>query len=317
MDKALTILIFLLACGTFYALLSAFIRPERGQRQGLSALKGPSGSPEAFVEGASSRREALGRASRQWRRFDTYRSLEQTLERAGWNLTPVEFLIIACSLTLVCAIGVAFWQHSVWWGIAAALIAGILAPLALEFARIRRMARFEASLPDALELMAASLRSGQGFQRALQVTAEDMPSPVKEEFAMAVQDITIGHTVEESLQAIWKRVPSYEMELITTAIGIQLQVGGNLSEILQKIAGTLRERARIRGEIATLTAEGKLSAIMVFAIPIILFFWMLSKNPTYMAPLLNTDIGRMMLLVAAISECVGMIIIWKMVSMEV
>ena len=95
-----------------------------------------------------------------------------------------------------------------------------------------------------------------------------------------------------------------------TTVGLAL-------EILQKIADTLRERARIRGEIATLTAEGKLSALMVFAIPIILFFWMKSANPTYMAPLLNTDIGRTMLLMAAISECVGMIIIWKMVSMEV
>ncbi|HEY3415008.1 MAG TPA: type II secretion system F family protein [Armatimonadota bacterium] len=317
MDKTLTILIFLLACGTFYALITAFMRKEPAQRQGLEALKGPSGSPEAFVEGASSRREALGRASRQWRRFDQYRSLEQTLERAGWNLTPVEFLIVAFIVAVVCAVGVAWWQHSVLWGGLSAVMVGIVAMVALEYARIRRMARFEAALPEALELMAASLRSGQGFQRALQVTAEDMPSPVKEEFGMAVQDITIGHTVEEALQSIWRRVPSYEMELITTAIGIQLQVGGNLSEILQKIADTLRERARIRGEIATLTAEGKLSAVMVFAIPILLFFWMKSANPTYMAPLLNTDIGRMMLLMAAISECVGMIIIWKMVSMEV
>lgn len=317
MDIAYTILIFVLACGTFYALLMAFNRSEPRQRQGLGGLKGPSGSPEAFVEGASSPRAAFGKASRQWRRFDTYRSLEQTLERAGWNLTPAEFLIIACSTSVVAAIGVALWQRNVWWAVLAAVVAGILAPVALELARIRRMARFEAALPEALELMAASLRSGQGFQRALQVTAEDMPSPVKEEFGMAVQDISIGHTVEDSLQGIWRRVPSYEMELITTAIGIQLQVGGNLSEILQKIADTLRERARIRGEIATLTAEGKLSAIMVFAIPIILFYWMKAVNPTYMAPLMNTDIGRTMLLLAGISECVGMIIIWKMVSMEV
>jgi tight adherence protein B len=212
---------------------------------------------------------------------------------------------------------VGIWQSAILWAIVAAVAIAVVMPLAMELARFRRMARFEASLPEALDLMAAALKSGQGFQRALQVTAEDMPSPVKDEFSLAVQDISIGHTVEDALHGIWTRVPSYEMELITTAISIQLQVGGNLSEILQKIADTLRERARIRGEIATLTAEGKLSAMMVFAIPIGLFYYMKASNPAYMAPLLDTDVGRMMLIVAAISECVGMAIIWKMVSMEV
>jgi tight adherence protein B len=317
MDNIIIACVFLLATAAFFLLLLAFKRQSSTERHGLDNLKERKGSPTAFAEPTMSRRQTIGQASRQWRRFESYRSLERSLERAGWTLTPLEFGVAACTVTIAGALAIGLWQRDVLWALVTAVVLALLVPASLEMARAKRMARFEAALPEALELMAASLRSGQGFQRALQVTSEDMPSPVKDEFGMAVQDIIVGHTVEEALQLVWTRVPSYEMELITTAIGIQLQVGGNLSEILQKIADTLRERARIRGEIATLTAEGKLSAIMVFAIPIALFFWMKSANPSYMAPLLQTYIGRLMLFAAAGSECIGMAIIWKMVSMEV
>lgn len=317
MNNILIACIFILATGGLFLLLLAISGRSTTQRRGLESLLEHRGSPSEFAEPSPTRRETLGKASRQWRRFDTYRSVERMLDRAGWKLTPVEFGAIAVAVTVAGAVAVGMWQGDILWAIVAAVAFAFVVPAAMELARIRRMARFEAALPEALELMAASLRSGQGFQRALQVTAEDMPSPVKDEFGLAVQDIMVGHTVEEALHAIWTRVPSYEMELITTAISIQLQVGGNLSEILQKIADTLRERARIRGEIATLTAEGKLSAIFAFAIPIVLFYYLKATNPSYMAPLLQTDVGRMMLYVAAGSECIGMAIIWKMVSMEV
>lgn len=317
MDNILIAIVFVLATAGLYVLLLAAVRRDSKERRGLENLVEHRGSPTSFAEPSISRRETLGQASRQWRRFDSYRSLERMLERAGWKLTPVEFGAIACAITIAGAFAIWLWQGDVLWGIVAAIAIAIAVPASLEIARVRRMARFESALPEALELMAASLRSGQGFQRALQVTAEDMPNPVKEEFGLAVQDIMVGHTVEEALQSVWNRVPSYEMELITTAISIQLQVGGNLSEILQKIAETLRERARIRGEISTLTAEGKLSAIFAFAIPIMLYFYLKAVNPSYMAPLTQTDIGKMMLYAAAGSECIGMAIIWKMVSMEV
>jgi tight adherence protein B len=317
MNEFTTVALFIVASAAVFTLLSALSRGKPRERRGLEGLEGNRGGTIVTAAPAASTRESLRQASRQWRRYDAYRSLERALERAGFRLTPLEFIVIACGAAIVGAALAGFLTRSYWWAAATAGVLAVLAPVVMELARLRRLARFEASLPEALELMAASLRSGQGFQRALQVTAEDMPSPVKEEFGMAVQDISVGHTVEDALHAVWMRVPSYEMELITTAIAIQLQVGGNLSEILQKIADTLRERARIRGEIATLTAEGKLSAVLVFCIPILLFFWMKSTNPAYMAPLLTSDLGRLMLVVAAISECVGMLIIWKMVSMEV
>jgi tight adherence protein B len=203
------------------------------------------------------------------------------------------------------------------FGALATALAFALTPMVLKAVSMRRMARFEAQLPDALELMAAALRAGHGFQRALQVTAEDMPHPISDEFQIAVQDIGAGRTVEDALHGILQRVPSYEMELIATAVAIQMQVGGNLSEILTKIADTLRERARIKGEIATLTAEGRLSAWILLLAPLAMFLFMYTRNPDYMAPLVKEEMGHYMLAGAGIMQIIGMVIIWRMLAMEV
>ncbi|HEY3267587.1 MAG TPA: type II secretion system F family protein [Armatimonadota bacterium] len=324
----LTICLFVMGSAAAYFLLSGTVLARSGRR-GLEGLGGEASTASRTVGGPTvSRRQALSHASREWRKFDYYRSLELALQRAGWRLLPVEY--ISAVLAAAVAAGALAWSlmprlhGDAWdlvrmpgavWGVIAFAAVIALAPAALTAARVRRMARFELSLPDALDLMAASLRSGHGFQRALQVTSEDMPRPVSDEFALAVQDISLGNSVEEALAGIYYRVPTYEMELITTAVGIQLQVGGNLSEILQKIAETLRERQRIKGEIATLTAEGKLSAIVVFLMPIALFAWL--TNVGYLHDMLVDDFGHLLLLGAGLSEVIGMIILWKMVAMEV
>jgi tight adherence protein B len=262
-------------------------------------------------------RDALNERARALRRYDAYRSLETSLQRAGWPLKPIEYAVVVLLAALALG-GIAWALTGAPLAGAAGVVAGvILAQGGLQASIGRRMLRFEQQLPDALELMAASLRSGHGFQRALQVTADDMPAPVSTEFRLAVQDISVGQTVEEALRGVLLRVPSYEMELLATAVGIQMNVGGNLSEVLDKIAGTLRERQRIRGEIASLTAEGRLTAWLVFAAPIVMFAFMTYTNPDYMKPLTQEASGHMMLFAAAVMELLGVFAIWRLLQMEV
>lgn len=314
-----SLLLFVFVAAALYCLIVALVGSGSPERRGLEALQtARRGTVEsAGRQAAPSLREAVNERARALRRYDAYRSLEISLQRAGWPLKPVEYAAVALFVAL--ALGAIVWALTgEWWmGVAGAAVGAILPHGALLASIARRMLRFEQQLPDALELMAASLRSGHGFQRALQVTADDMPPPVSTEFSLAVQDISVGQTVEEALRGVLLRVPSYEMELLATAVGIQLNVGGNLSEVLDKIAGTLRERQRIRGEISSLTAEGRLTAWLVFAAPIVMFAFMTYTNPDYMKPLTQEASGHVMLFVAAAMELVGVFAIWRLLQMEV
>ncbi len=307
----------LVAVGMYLVLTMVFSGKATSPRglEGLVTLAPASSSQQ----GGSARtpRERLARATHGLRRYDLYRSTDLSLLRAGWTLKPAEYGIASIALSLAMGALVYVLTGQPLYGAAAVALAVALAPMVLKASAVRRMARFESQLPDALELMAAALRAGHGFQRSLQVTAEDMPHPICDEFKIAVQDISAGRTVEEALHGILQRVPSYEMELIATAVGIQLHVGGNLSEILIKIADTLRERARIKGEIATLTAEGRLSAWILLLAPLAMFLFMYTRNPEYMAPLVQEQMGHYMLAGAAIMQVIGMIVIWRMLAMEV
>lgn len=311
-------LVFGLSAVGMYLALTAVMARRAPSPRGLEGLASPTLRSLSEEKAADpSVRERLARATRWLRRYDLYRSTEIALARAGWSLKPVEFGLVSLVAALMAG-GLAhlLTRQPALSAVVAAAAVG-LAPLSLKAAAMQRMARFEADLPDALELMAASLRAGQGFQRALQVTAEDMPAPLSDEFRAAVQEINAGRTVEEALGGILQRVPSYEMELIATAVGIQMAVGGNLSEILVKIADTLRERARIKGEIKTLTAEGRLSAWILLLAPLAMFVFITWQNPDYLTPLVQEELGRYMLAGAAVLQVIGMAVIWRMLSMEV
>ncbi|NMC81469.1 MAG: hypothetical protein GYA63_01255 [Armatimonadetes bacterium] len=317
MPAWLPILAFLLVSFAAYLLILA-LAPEQTARRGLEGLGGTSRlSGVSTGTRHSSIRDSLNRIGREYRHFDFYRNVELSLAQAGWLLKPLEFMLALVVLAVLVGTAVFLLTRNPVWGTVGVIAGPLIAWISLKSAITRRLRKFEELLPDALDLMSSSLRAGQGFQRAMQVTADDMPAPLSDEFRMAVEDLAVGSSVEEALRAMLLRVPSYEMELIATAVTIQLQVGGNLSEILAKISETVRERAKIRGEISTLTAEGRVSAWVVFAIPIALFFWLAASNPEYMKPLLQETTGHYLLGVALCMQMLGMGIIFRMLNMEI
>lgn len=181
----------------------------------------------------------------------------------------------------------------------------------------RRVMLFNSQIVDSLLIMANSLRAGFSFIQAVEVVQREMPPPIGREFGRTFQELSLGTPVEEALTGLVRRVKSEDLSLVVTAVLIQRQVGGNLAEVLDKIAHTIQERVRIQGEIRSLTAQGRLSGTIISVLPIFLIFFMLLVNPGYIGVLFAEPLGRVMLCAAAVAELLGWFFIRRIVRISV
>jgi len=194
---------------------------------------------------------------------------------------------------------------------------GLLVPLlVLQGRQAARLRRFDAQLPDALMLLTASLRAGHSFSQAMQTVAAELPPPLAAEFAWASGEAALGVPLETALSRMTERVPSPDLDLVVTAILIQLPLGGNLAEVLDAIADTIRERVRLAGEVRTLTAEGSLSAVILIVLAPALALLLSLRDPAYFRPLLDSPTGHELIGGAILGQIVGGLIIRRMVSLD-
>lgn len=183
--------------------------------------------------------------------------------------------------------------------------------------RRQRLKKFAMQLPDALELVARALRAGHSLGAGMHVVGEEMPAPVADEFARVYDEQNLGIPLEESMRAMCERVPNLDLRFFVTSVAIQRQTGGDLAEILDKIGYVIRERYRILGQVKALTAEGRLSGVVLIALPFLLFFFMLHLKPDYVAMLWNHPIGVKMAIIGLILQILGAIVIKKIVDIKV
>ena len=242
--------------------------------------------------------------------------LTRELARAGTDLRASEFVV----LNLVCAIlpALALWlfTRSALLTLPIVLLGAVLPFLGLKVAQERRLRKFDLQLPDGLMLIASSLRSGYGFMRAVQVLSQEMPPPISSEFKKTIEEVNLGIETEEALRHMTDRIKSYDLEITVSAVGVQLQVGGNLAQLLETIAETIRERQRIRAEIATLTAEARMSGVILFLLPPIMLVIVTLLNPGYIGPLTKTQFGHIMIGGALALQVVGGLVIRRMIQLE-
>ncbi|MGI5875993.1 MAG: type II secretion system F family protein [Dethiobacteria bacterium] len=197
-------------------------------------------------------------------------------------------------------------------------LAGLKLPaFIVDLKRKSRTAAFTRQLPEALSIVSSGLRSGFSFPQAMAVVQREMPPPIGEEFSRVILENRMGKQLEEVLHNLGERIDSEDLNLVITALLIQKQVGGNLAEILDNIAHTIRERVRIQGEIKTLTAQGKLSAIIIVLLPFAVSAFLLIMNPDYMLTLLQETLGLIMLGFAVVTQCIGVMIIRKIVTIDI
>jgi tight adherence protein B len=181
----------------------------------------------------------------------------------------------------------------------------------------QRMKRFEEQLPEALELMARSLRAGHAFTGGLQMVAQEFPDPVGTEFGRVLGQVSLGVSVEQALKSLTERVDCADLKFLTVSVLIQRETGGNLAEILDSIGRLIRERFRLQGRIRTLSAEGKLSAVILVALPIFVALVLTIINPHYISILGTDPAGKLLVFVALMMMVIGILFIKRLVGIRV
>lgn len=245
------------------------------------------------------------------------RWFEHRLVQAGIPMRGSEFLVICGGLAALAALFLSFLSGNLLFGLVGA-VGGFVGPVLFLRIKIdRRTAAFNNQLGDALVLIANSLRTGYSFMQAVEMVSREMPRPIGDEFARVLKEMNLGVATEEAMNNLAKRVNSDDLDLVITAVLIQRQVGGNLAEVLDNIAGTIRERVKIKGKIKTLTAQGRISGIIIGLLPIAVGFVIYLINPEYIKVLFSHPTGRAMLAAGVVSQLLGMVIIRKIINIEV
>ena len=183
--------------------------------------------------------------------------------------------------------------------------------------RPQRERQITVQIVDALTVISGSLKAGHSFLQAMELASREIQPPLGEEFARALHEMSLGVSVEESLEEMVDRVDQQDLALIVTAVLVQRQVGGNLAEVLDNLAYTIRERIRIRGEIRTLTAQGRISGLIVGFLPLALGLVVSVINPSYMSVLFSHPIGIMLLVVGVCGQLIGYVLIRRIIRIEV
>jgi tight adherence protein B len=243
-------------------------------------------------------------------------SISEQLQRADLKLRTSEYFLIQMG-SLALFFLIAFLR----WGLIQAVIAavvGYLVPGVYVKYRIgRRLKAFNGQLGDTLTLLSNALKAGYSFAQAIDTVAKNAVPPIGDEFSRAVREMNLGGSPDESLANITKRVASQDFDLVTTAYSIHRTVGGNLAEILDNIAYTIRERVRIKGEIATLTAQARASGTLITFLPIVLATFMYFVTPTYFRPMFGSIIGWILIAIGGFMIFLGNLIIRRVVAIEV
>lgn len=181
----------------------------------------------------------------------------------------------------------------------------------------KRIEKFKKQLPEALDLMSRALKAGHAFTNGLKLAADEFNDPLGPEFAEVLDEINFGVSVSNALRNLAKRVECPEIKYFVVGVILQRETGGNLAELMGILAFLIREKFKFQGKVRTLSAEGRLSAFILIALPFGIAGWMWFSNPKYLDPLLTDPIGKIMIIGAAIMMVFGIIVMKKIVAIEV
>jgi tight adherence protein B len=238
-------------------------------------------------------------------------------EQADTNLTPSRFFVISAGLGLSGMVLAAFGGVKFYVVPLAGVTLGAIPLMWLLWRRKRRLKKFGAQLSDALELISRALRSGHSLAAGFNLVQDEMSAPISVEFGRVFEEQNLGIPLEEALRNLSDRVPNLDLKFFSTAVILQRQTGGDLAEILDKIGHLIRERFKIFGQIAALTGEGRLSGVVLLALPPVLFVVVYRMNPGYIMLLFTDPMGKQMLFGAIVMQVLGALAIRKIVNIKV
>jgi tight adherence protein B len=242
--------------------------------------------------------------------------MNSTLEQANIPMTPGEAIMAMVGLATVAGIMVAIFNGLVA-GLVSFFIFLLVIVALIRFTGSREKRKFENQLPDTLTLMSTSLRAGYSLLQATEAVSSEAQNPTAREFGRAISEARLGITVTDSLNGIVERTQSQDFEWAVMAIEIQREVGGNLAEVLQTVADTMRARNRLKGEIRALTAEGRISAFVLGSLPFLMALFIWTTNRDYLQPLFDEPFGRIAIGVGLLLMAGGVFWLKKIVDIEI
>lgn len=245
-------------------------------------------------------------------RFD----LKLMFQQADSPISPEQFMMLSVGLGAAGG-AICFFVSQVVFVPLVAIACCSLPLLWMMFRRSSRLNKFSVQLPEAMALIARALRSGHSLASGLKVVCDEMQPPVSKEFSASYEEQNLGVPLDQALRNMCKRVPNLDFRFFTTAVAIQRQAGGDLAEILDKIAHVTRERQKLLGQVQALTGEGRISGIVLMILPVALFLCVWKMNPDYILLLFTDELGRKMISGAIVLQIIGAYSIKKIIQIKV
>lgn len=239
------------------------------------------------------------------------------VQQAGLPISGAEYITLIVGSALFWALIVFVGTFKIT-GALAYFVGWLLVTSAyLKWKASKRMKAFSNQLGDGIVMMSNAIKAGFTFQQAMDIVAKEMPDPISTEFGRAINEIQLGVTLEDALNNICKRVKDDDFDLICMAVVIQRQVGGNLSQILDNVGTTIRDRIKLKGEIKALTAEGIMSGWVIGLLPVLVGAFCYAMNPHYFDGMLKQDFGKYLFAGCVVSEIIGGFIISRIVQVRI
>jgi tight adherence protein B len=313
-----SVLTFGFVVSGFYALRLAVRTIRGGLDPGVEArlreLEAPLDGPRSRI--TILRNVARGEVPAWLRSPELVSRLERLLVQAGSTLSPGELVLaLVVSFGVGASLGVVL--RLPWLSVAATgLLAAAVPIIVLRVKRARRFRKLTAQLPEALDLMVSSLRAGHAYTAAIQVAAEELEDPLAFEFQTMSDQYRMGLGQRECMKLLLERVNTPDLRLFATAVLIQIETGGSLAEVLEKLADVIRARFKLAGQIRAITAEGRLSGAILGLLPIAVGIIITILNPEYLKPLFSERLGQVMLAAALVLEFLGFLWIRRIVEVE-
>lgn len=239
------------------------------------------------------------------------------IRQAGMKTKPGKILLLAAALALGAYVGMGFLSAPFPIPILAGIVVAMIPFIVIALKRRKRLRQFEEHFPEALDLLGRAVRAGHAFTTGLEMIGKESQEPISGEFRGAFEEQNFGLPLRDALLNLTERVPLVDVRFFVTALLIQKETGGNLAEILDGLSRVIRERFRIYREVQTRTAQGKLTAAILIAIPPLMALALGFLNPHYMEVLYKDPVGPKILALAGTLQVIGSAMLWKIIHIEV
>lgn len=242
--------------------------------------------------------------------------INKKLLQANAKLSFEEFIIIRILLVLIIDTIFMMLTSSYVLVFFSTLIMWFVPMFILRRRYKKRLKVFDQQLGDAIRILSNGLKAGYSYMQAINTLVKEMPDPISTEFNILLKEMSLGVEIKKALNNFKERIESDDLKLMITAMIIQQETGGNLAEILDNISYTIRERVKIQGEIKTLTAQGKISGVIISLMPVLIVLFLFAANREYINILITSTIGRMLIVLSIVSELIGIFFIRRIIQID-